>query len=531
MSHSNYLRQPLYEQGQQPYSDQYGAPPPSAPSAAPPQPSGKFSSQGWRDPVWAALFLLHLLAYLGGGSYMLSKYADELTAPTNSTANATSLSSTPHYIVNPHLYSSTYHPTVFPSTSYGDASSNVNTTTSTDDHIRLQRDVIYLGLSSLAISAVVALLWLSLTKSFARTMIYTALVADILVSLVMLVVCLMYGALIGVILFGVFALLKAVWVYWMRSRIELAAVILTHAVHCIQKWPATVAAAFLSIVVQGSWTVGWGFCTVGFYYAVTRVTDAQNPQQVQQQDSSVSYVVVFLTLVSFYWVSQVIKNTLHVTVSGVAATWYYLYPHGDYHSPTASSMKRALTTSFGSICLGSLVLSVVRALRVTVNMMANQPGNVRNGGAAAVRAVCYCLAQCLLSILDRVVEYVNAYAFAYVALYGKSYCEAASAVWEVTRQHTHSTCIPLPLHYTLCMPHPQQLWRHTSILPPSLSLGSLCSHSPLCVRCALASSPPPPSLLRLCCCSAVQGARLRRADQRLIDWCGVGLCVCDGRLD
>ena len=46
-------------------------------------------------------------------------------------------------------------------------------------------------------------------------------------------------------------------------------------------------------------------------------------------------------------------------------------------------------------------------MRVTVNLMAQRPGNPRNGGAAAVQAVCYCLAQCFLSILERVVQFVN----------------------------------------------------------------------------------------------------------------------------
>jgi len=130
-------------------------------------------------------------------------------------------------------------------------------------------------------------------------------------------------------------------------------------------------------------------------------------------------------------VSQVVKNTLHVTVSGVAATWYFLYPQGNVKNPTSSSFKRAATTSFGSICLGSLILSLIRALRMVVNIAANQPGNPRNGAAAAARACAYCIAQCFLSILDRVVEYVNKYAFAQVAIYGKSFCEAAKATWDL----------------------------------------------------------------------------------------------------
>ena len=374
-----------------------------------------------------------MVGYLAGGGYVLHRYSDELTVASNSTVAASSATDSWYggRLVNPRLYP-------YDSFSYdSNLAASTNATATTDDHIRLQRDVILLGLSSLAISAAVALLWLSLTKAYARTMIYAALVSDIAVSLLMVVVCLMYSAVAGVVVFGLFAALKALWVYWMRARIELAAVILTHAVHCIQLWPATVAAAFLSIVVQGLWTVGWGFSTVGFYYLASRQSSAQqsangsDPNAPMQEDNTVSYVVVFLCLLSFFWTSQVVKNTLHVTVSGVASTWYFLYPSGSWANPTLSSMKRALTTSFGSICLGSLILSVVRAMRVTVNLMAQRPGNPRNGGAAAVQAVCYCLAQCFLSILDRVVEFVNQFAFAQVAIYGKSYCQAAQATWEL----------------------------------------------------------------------------------------------------
>src|SRR6185437_5120577 len=92
----------------------------------------------------------------------------------------------------------------------------------------------------------------------------------------MVLVCLMYGSVVGVVLFALFAGLKALWVYWMRSRIELAALILTQAVQCLHLWPATMAAAFLSIVVQSLWTVGWSLSTVGFYYAVTRNADSSS---------------------------------------------------------------------------------------------------------------------------------------------------------------------------------------------------------------------------------------------------------------
>ena len=43
-------------------------------------------------------------------------------------------------------------------------------------------------------------------------------------------------------------------------------------------------------------------------------------------------------LLSLYWVVQVVKNVIHVTVAGTVATWYF---YEDIpHNPTLKSFKR-----------------------------------------------------------------------------------------------------------------------------------------------------------------------------------------------
>lgn len=466
VSNSQYLLyQPDPRQGYQPSDYPPSAPPPQPDSSA--AAASKFTVQSWRDVAWAVLFVIHLVAYIGVGSFLVFRYRSELTVATATNTTSASHVTQPGvyggYMLQPRLYERFYKyesvdtmyevdytstPNIsssIPYTTIAAATDSSNATATTDSHIRLQRNVLYLGGLTIVSSALVALLWLALVKTYAHTMIYVALTADIVVSVLVALVALLNGSVVGAVILFVFAGLKALWVYWVRSRIAFAAVILTHAVQCIHQWPATIAAAFLSIAVQVAWAVGWAFCTVGFYYAATRVTDADqcasnttptNGQEQQcdmQRDNTVSYVVLFLTLVSFYWTSQVVKNVLHVTVAGVAATYYFLVSPSNPNppNPTAGSLKRATTTSFGSICLGSLILSLVRALRAVVILASQQPNGNARGGAAVARACAYCVARCLLGILDRVVEYVNQYAFAQVAIYGKSYCEAAHATWEL----------------------------------------------------------------------------------------------------
>ena len=42
--------------------------------------------------------------------------------------------------------------------------------------------------------------------------------------------------------------------------------------------------------------------------------------------------------------------------------------------------------------------------------------------------------ECLLSCLDKLVTYFNVYAFTQVAIYGKTYCEAANDTWALFKR-------------------------------------------------------------------------------------------------
>jgi hypothetical protein len=69
-----------------------------------------------------------------------------------------------------------------------------------------------------------------------------------------------------------------------------------------------------------------------------------------------------------------------------------------------------MTTSFGSICFGGLVVAFIQALRMLANSArANGDGNFL-----------VCIAECLLACLASIIEYLNKWAFIYVGIYGFS---------------------------------------------------------------------------------------------------------------
>lgn len=77
----------------------------------------------------------------------------------------------------------------------------------------------------------------------------------------------------------------------------------------------------------------------------------------------------FFLLVSFYWTLQVAKNVAHTTTAGLVASWYFLAPNSLPSNPALRAFKRATWSSFGSICLGSLIIAVIKAMRTMVSVL------------------------------------------------------------------------------------------------------------------------------------------------------------------
>ena len=94
------------------------------------------------------------------------------------------------------------------------------------------------------------------------------------------------------------------------------------------------------------------------------------------------------------------------------------------------SYYRAMTYSFGSICLGSLIVAIISAAKEMVRQLRESDDGFL-----------VCLAECLISCMERLVEYFNEWAFVFVGLYGFSFMEAGVEVMTLFRSRGWTTII------------------------------------------------------------------------------------------
>ena len=77
--------------------------------------------------------------------------------------------------------------------------------------------------------------------------------------------------------------------------------------------------------------------------------------------------------------------------------------------------QRALTTSFGSIAFGSLIVALIQTIRFVLRSLER----LRSDNAIATAIIC--CARCIIRQVEEMVRYFNKYAFIVVSLYGKNF--------------------------------------------------------------------------------------------------------------
>lgn len=205
------------------------------------------------------------------------------------------------------------------------------------------------------------------------------------------------GAIVLMIVIGITAL----FVYCVRHRIPFTEAMLHHTSIALKENWGVFAVAIVNSFIALLWSVFWFFTVISMSRMI--IVDNGNYQG--------SGFVVFLLILSLYWTDEVIRNISFTTTSGAIASYYY---QPGVTGVVLSALKRACTTSFGSIALGSFFVAMIQLMRSMANMTTNNQ-----------RGILQCIIMCCLSLIEQLFRYFNMYAYTQVAIYGKDFMTAA----------------------------------------------------------------------------------------------------------
>jgi hypothetical protein len=287
-------------------------------------------------------------------------------------------------------------------------------------------DVAGIIFSCLGTGIVLSLVWFFLMLKFAGTMITISYITSAVVMMGLGAYFFYVKAIIPGIIWVIFGVLFLVSYWFIRHRIPFAKVVLKTVTRIVMKFPGTIFVAFVGLIISLAYNVIW---------ILTLIGAGQWVQQKYTGSTAQTYaglLGVFL-LFELYWFSEVVRNTVHVSISGTFATYYFMgiqQPGSNQVSVPVKNVSlksagRAITTSFGSVCYGSLLIAIIATLRALANSARNQSADDGN----ILCCLIFACISCILAIFQDILQYLNKYAYSQVAIYGKDYCSAAKATW------------------------------------------------------------------------------------------------------
>ncbi|KAG9257195.1 plasma-membrane choline transporter-domain-containing protein [Emericellopsis atlantica] len=312
---------------------------------------------------------------------------------------------------------------------YGTGIGNDNNTFSLDT------GTIILFAFVLVVALVLGFGYLALARTFPKQFIWVTGILNIVFALGTAIFYLIRKYWSAGIVFLIFAAFMAFCFYTWISRIPFAALMLKTSVDVSRKYGHTYIVSFVGGLLAAAISAWFSVTLVAIY---TAYQPSDNNPSCASGGCSQAKVIGLIAFVTFtmYWVSEWIKNTIHVIIAGIYGSWYF-NPHHPAKGATRGAAKRALTYSFGSVSLGSLFLAIIQFLRMICSVARSQAAQsqaAQEGGiGGAIGYVVFCILGCIISILQWAAEFFNKYAFVHIALYGKAYFAAAKDTWKMVK--------------------------------------------------------------------------------------------------
>ncbi|XP_062111176.1 uncharacterized protein LOC133822752 [Humulus lupulus] len=212
--------------------------------------------------------------------------------------------------------------------------------------------------------------------------------------------------------FAIGAVLQFFYVVSVIDRLPFTMLVLQKAVKMVWSLPEVIRVAYAFMIVMLLWMGLWSFGAAGVV--------------ASSMDNDGRWWLLVVLSVSLFWTGAVLCNTVHVIVSGMV--FLVLIHDGQEVSPMpppnslVKSLRHAVTTSFGSICYGSLFTAAIRTLRWEIRGIRSKIGN---------NECLLCCVDFLFHLVETLVRFFNKYAYVQIAVYGKSFNHSARDAWEL----------------------------------------------------------------------------------------------------
>lgn len=300
---------------------------------------------------------------------------------------------------------------------------------------------------SICVPLITSLSTLLLAYSFPVVFIYLGFLFGPIIMFSLALTSFMSGAILPGILFAFFGAMLLSFMFNSYNRFSYSSILLKLVMDGVYQYPSTILISIISSIVTSFSSIIYFSSFLIIMFARNNIDDSSCPHS-DGNDICVSNkttTIFIYALFTGFFLFEVIKNTNHVTLSGVFGTWYFFGTKPAVVSrpsnPAWGSFKRAITYCFGSICFGSLIVSFISTLRTCLTLVKQKLyGTINNDNSNPGNDLIICALICFVRIMEWFVsemeywvKWFNRYAYSYLAIYGKSYLVSARDTFEIMK--------------------------------------------------------------------------------------------------
>ncbi|GMI41077.1 hypothetical protein TrCOL_g123 [Triparma columacea] len=127
-------------------------------------------------------------------------------------------------------------------------------------------------------------------------------------------------------------------------------------------------------------------------------------------------------LFSWFWTSQFVVAAGQLVVAMSISTWYFTRDKSTIGNGTFfSSARKAMWYHLGTAAFGSLIIAIIKTIRVVIAYLQSKAKNSKN----QVLKMVLCAIQCYMWCLEKCMKFLNKNAYIQTAIFGYSFCKAA----------------------------------------------------------------------------------------------------------
>lgn len=235
--------------------------------------------------------------------------------------------------------------------------------------------------------------------------------------------------LISAIMFSLFTAIAIIVLIWFRKRIRLVAQLFKEASKALIDIPTILFEPVLTFIA-----LLLAFAPF-LYFAIMIETSGKLESgttldgsfQAQYKHNFGVYAARYLNLIAFIWFTQFIFGCQHFVIAGTISKWYFARDKTKLDSPIMTTFNHLIRFHIGSVCLGSMIITIVKIIKMIINALKQQARESNN----VVAQVVACCCSWLIEQIDQLLQYLVRNAYIIVAKDGTPFFESGKRAFDL----------------------------------------------------------------------------------------------------